>query len=188
VSYSGEAVGADFSFELPAGWTVRDETDDMMGSVTVEGPEGAPLALLTMLSVWGAECGPDTACVPQPVVHLADVPGDRALSGSGDFTVRTVVMDLTSRPDLRRVFRWEDNVQLVTSLADADVPAPEAMLPHLMYGLGQVVPDPGSSHGDSHGVVIFMVQREFSTPDEAEEYARSEEHRQLQEMIASFRG
>jgi hypothetical protein len=37
-------------------------------------------------------------------------------------------------------------------------------------------------------VVILLVQREFCTPDEAEECARSQEHRQLQEMIASFRG
>ncbi|WP_309126337.1 hypothetical protein [Kocuria sp.] len=62
------------------------------------------------------------------------------------------------------------------------------MLAHLMHGLGQAVPDPGPGRGDSRGVVILLVQRKSCTPDEAEECARSQEHRQLQEMIASFRG
>lgn len=188
VTHSGQAVGASFAFGTPAAWSVDGEFTDSGEGVVVVTPEGAPIASLTVLSGWGAVCGPDSACVPQRVIHLGDVPGEEPLSGSGDFVVRSVAMDLTARPDLREAFGWEDDVRLVTSLTDGDEPVPETMLPHLMYGLGSI--EAGvSAGGDARGgVVIFSLQREFSTVEEALEYTRSEEHRQLQGVIASFRG
>lgn len=188
VTYSGEAAGAAFSFRLPATWAVEEEFTDVGGSATIAGPDGAPLASLTVLTVWGAECPP--GCPEPPVVHLGDVPGEGPLSRSGDFVVRTVTMDLTDRPDLRETYRWEDAVRLVTSLTDAEVPVPATMMPHVMYGVGLV--GAGTSTGGpddgNQRVVVFSAEQEFATPGEASAYAGSEEHRQLQQMIASFRG
>lgn len=188
ITHSGQAVGTSFMFETPSAWSIDGEFTDDGGGIVVVTPEGAPIASLTVLSGWGAVCGPESACVPQRVVHVEDVPGEEALSGSGDFVVRTVAMDLADRPDLREAFGWEDDVRLVTSLTDGDEPVPETMLPHLMYGLGSIVAGDPAGGDDRSGVVIFSLQREFSTMEEAQAYARSEEHRQLQGVIASFRG
>lgn len=188
VTHSAQAVGASFAFETPPAWSIDGEFTDTGGGIVVVTPEGAPIASLTVLSGWGAECGPEAVCVPQRVVHLGDVPGEEALSGSGDFVVRSVAMDLTARPDLREAFGWEDHVRLVTSLTDGDEPLSETMLPHLMYGLGSIEAGVSADGDAGSGVVIFSLQREFSTMEEAQEYAQSEEHRQLQDVIASFRG
>lgn len=185
VTYSGTAADAAFAFELPATWSVDGEFSDVGGTVTVLGPDGAPLGDLSVLIAWGAECGPD--CSMPPVVHLGDVPGGVPLSSSGEFVVRSVAMDLTSAPELRNAYGWSDAVRLVTSLTDADDPPPTAMLPHVMYGLGQVEAGVVAPNGITYRTVIFSSVHDFPTLEAAREYAASEEHRQIEAMIASFR-
>jgi hypothetical protein len=185
VTYSGTAADAAFAFELPATWSVDGEFSDVGGTVPVLGPDGAPLGHLSVLVAWGAECGPD--CSMPPVVHLGDLPGGVPLSSSGEFVVRSVAMDLTAAPELRNAYGWPDAVRLVTSLTDADVPPPTGMLPHVMYGLGQVETGVVAPNGITYRTVIFSSVHDFPTLGAAREYAASEEHRQIEAMIASFR-
>ncbi|GGG58693.1 hypothetical protein GCM10011374_21880 [Kocuria dechangensis] len=185
VTYTGTAADAAFAFELPATWAVDGEFTDVGGTVAVVGPDGAPVGHLSVLIAWGAECGPD--CSTPPVVHLGDVPGSVPLSASGDFVVRSVAMDLTSAPEIRNAYGWPDSVRLVTSLTDAEVPPPTGMLPHVMHGLGSVETGVVAPNGVTYRTVIFSSVHDFATLEEAQAYVASEEHRQVQAMIASFR-
>lgn len=186
VRYSGVAADAVIAFEHPSAWTVEEDFTDVGGTATVLGENGAPIASLGVFLTWGAVCGPD--CTLPPVLHLEDVPGDEPLSNSGDFVVRTVAMDLTGSPELREAYEWSDNVRLVTSLTDAQVPVPTEMLPFVMYGVGLIETDVLAPNEIYYRPVIFSSTHDFATLEEAEDYASSEEHRQVQEMIASFRG
>ena len=186
VTYTGHAADAEFSFQLPATWSVSDTSNDVIGSVVVHGPDGEPIGTLTVLMAWGAVCGP--ACEPQPVVHLGDVPGEQPLSHSGEFVVRSLAMDLTGAPEVRNFFGWPDNVRLVTSLTDLPAPVPATMPPHPMHGVGLIRAGVPASNGAIYRTVIFTSERDFSTLQEARDYAESQEHQQVQEMIASFRG
>ncbi|MCM3484791.1 MULTISPECIES: hypothetical protein [Kocuria] len=185
VTYSGTAADAAFAFELPATWSVDGDFSDVGGTVTVLGPDGAPVGHLSVLIAWGAECGPD--CSMPPVAHLGDVPGSVPLSSSGEFVVRSVAMDLTSSPELRNAYGWPDAVRLVTSLTDADAPPPTTMLPHVLYGLGLVETGVVAPNGITYRTVIFSSVHDFPTLEAAREYAGSEQHRQVEAMIASFR-
>lgn len=185
VTYSGTAADAAFAFELPATWSVDGDFSDVGGTVTVLGPDGAPVGHLSVLIAWGAECGPD--CSMPPVAHLGDVPGSVPLSSSGEFVVRSVAMDLTSAPELRNAYGWPDAVRLVTSLTDADAPPPTTMLPHVLYGLGLVETGVVAPNGITYRTVIFSSVHDFPTLEAAREYAGSEQHRQVEAMIASFR-
>ena len=185
VTYAGTAADAAFAFELPATWTVDGQFSDVGGTVTVLGPDGTPVGQLSVLVAWGAECGPD--CTQPAVAHLGDVPGTVPLSSSGPFVVRSVAMDLTGSPRLREINGWQDNVRLTTSLTDADVPPPTAMLPHVLYGLGLVETGVVAPNGITYRTVIFSSVHDFPTVAAAEAYAATEEHRQVQAMIASFR-
>ena len=185
VTYSGTAADAAFAFELPATWSVDGDFSDVGGTVTVLGPDGAPVGHLSVLIAWGAECGPD--CSMPPVAHLGDVPGSVPLSSSGEFVVRSVAMDLTSSPELRNAYGWPDAVRLVTSLTDADAPPPTTMLPHVLYGLGMVETGVVAPNGITYRTVIFSSVHDFPTLEVAREYAGSEQHRQVEAMIASFR-
>jgi len=185
VTHTGTAADAAFAFELPATWAVDGEFTDVGGTVAVVGPDGAPVGHLSVLIAWGAECGP--GCSTPPVVHLGDVPGSVPLSASGEFVVRSVAMDLTSAPEIRNAYGWPDSVRLVTSLTDAEVPPPTGMLPHVMHGLGSVETGVVAPNGVTYRTVIFSSVHDFATLEEAQEYAASEEHRQVQAMIASFR-
>lgn len=185
VTYSGTAADAAFAFELPATWSVDGDFSDVGGTVTVLGPDGAPVGHLSVLIAWGAECGPD--CSMPPVAHLGDVPGSVPLSSSGEFVVRSVAMDLTFSPELRNAYGWPDAVRLVTSLTDADAPPPTTMLPHVLYGLGLVETGVVAPNGITYRTVIFSSVHDFPTLEAAREYAGSEQHRQVEAMIASFR-
>lgn len=185
VTYSGTAADAAFAFELPATWSVDGDFSDVGGTVTVLGPDGAPVGHLSVLIAWGAECGPD--CSMPPVAHLGDVPGSVPLSSSGEFVVRSVAMDLTSSPELRNAYGWPDAVRLVTSLTDAEAPPPTTMLPHVLYGLGLVETGVVAPNGITYRTVIFSSVHDFPTLEAAREYAGSEQHRQVEAMIASFR-
>lgn len=185
VTYSGTAADAAFTFELPATWRVAGEFSDVGGTVPVLGPDGAPIGYLSVLIAWGAVCGP--GCPMPPVAHLGDVPGEVPLSSSGEFVVRSVAMDLTSAPELRNAYGWPDAVRLVTSLTDAEVPPPTAMPPDVMYGVGLVETGVVASNGITYRTVIFSSVHDFPTLEAAREYAESEEHRQVEAMIASFR-
>lgn len=186
VTYTGRGAGAAFSFQLPETWTVSDTSNDVVGSVVVHGPDGEPVGTLTILTAWGAVCGP--ACEPQPVAHLGDVPGEQPLSRSGEFVVRSLAMDLTGSPEVRDVFGWENNVRLVTSLTDLPAPVPTEMPPHPLHGLGLVETGVLAPNGITYRTVIFSSDHDFATMQEARDHAVSEEHQQVQEMIASFRG
>ena len=122
------------------------------------------------------------------VARLAEVPGKRPLSSSGRFVVRTLVMDLSQDPALRDAYQWPNNVQVVTSLTDADAPVPTHTMPDLLYGLGTVETREMGSNGITTRTVIFSSTRHFRTVEDARRYVTSTEHEQIQQMIASFRG
>ena len=175
-----------YTFDHPSDWTVEDATvGSAPGSsdVSVIGPDGTRLASLTILIAWGAEC----PCVERPAVHLGDLAGRAPLSKSGPFVVRAMAMDLTDFPQDRTENGWPDNVRVVTSLGMDTGPAANALVPRLMYGLGLVETAVVASNGITHRTVLFISNRNFSTLAEAQAYAESDEHRKVQEMIASFR-
>lgn len=185
-TFSGTWEDVEYSFDHPSDWTVRDTTRESApgsGVVTVLAPDGRNLASLTILVAWGAEC----PCVERPAVHLGDVPGKAPLSKSGPFVARAVAMDLTKFPQDRAENQWTDNVQLVTSLTGASVPVSPALVPKLMYGLGLVETGVLATNGITHRTVLFIAGRDFGTMAEARAYAATDEHRNIQEMIASFR-
>jgi hypothetical protein len=185
-TFSGSWEDVEFSFDHPSNWTVEDTTPDSpqgSGSVWVRGPDGAPRASLTILIAWGAEC----PCVERPAVHLGDVAGKMPLSKSEPFVVRSMAMDLTGFPQDRAENGWPDNVQVVTSLSSNAAPAPPAMVPRLMYGLGLVETGVVAANGITHRTILFISSQDFGTLQEAQAYAGSDEHRKVQEMIASFR-
>lgn len=185
-TFSGTWEDVQYSFDHPSDWTVEDTTPDSpqgSGSVWVRGPDGAPRASLTILIAWGAEC----PCVERPAVHLGDVAGKTPLSKSGPFVVRSMAMDLTGFPQDRAENAWPDNVQVVTSLSSNTAPAPPAMVPRLMYGLGLVETGVVAVNGITHRTILFISGQDFGTLQEAQAYAGSDEHRKVQEMIASFR-
>lgn len=185
-TFSGTWEDVEYSFDHPSDWTVRDTTKDdppQSGAVTVLGPDGRELAHLTILLAWGAEC----PCVERPAVHFGDVPGRTPLSKSGPFVARSVAMDLTDFPQDRADNLWTNNVQVVTSLTGASAPVSATLVPRLMYGLGLVETGVMAVTEVTHRTVLFISGRDFGTMAEAEAYGASEEHRQIQEMIASFR-
>lgn len=127
------------------------------------------------------------ACVPRPITILSDEAGESTISGSGAFTVRTALMDLEAFPGERAVYRWNGDVRVSTSLdgLDLTVPADESP-PNLLAGLAAL--QPGRSADGKRVLIIFSGSRDFGTRGEAEVYAGSDRHRQLMDMIASFRG
>ena len=185
VTYSGTAADAAFAFELPATWSVDGDFSDVGGTVTVLGPDGAPVGHLSVLIAWGAECGPD--CSMPPVAHLGDVPGSVPLSSSGEFVVRSVAMDLTSAPELRNAYGWPDAVRLVTSLTDADASPPTTMLPHVLYGLGLVETGVVAPNGITYRTVIFSSVHDFPTLEAAREYADDVREGRFPTAAHSFR-
>jgi len=183
-TFSGTWEDVQYAFDYPADWDVQGPAPGS-GEVTVIGPDGTSLASLTILIAWGAEC----PCVERPVVHLGDVPGDKPLSKSGPFVARALAMDLTGFPQDRAAAEnvWPDNVRLGTSLNMNTGPAPTVLMPRLLHGLGLVDTGVVASNGITHRTIIFVASRDFGTLQEAEAYAASDEHRKIQEMIASFR-
>lgn len=153
------------------------------GAVSITGPDGTERASLTILIAWGAEC----PCVERPAVHLGDVAGKVPLSVSGPFVARSMALDLTDYPQDRADNEWPDNVQVVTSLTSDTGPAPPVLMPHLMYGLGLVETGVMAPNGTTQRTILFISNRSFGTLQEARAYAESDEHRQIQAMIASFR-
>ncbi|PLC11254.1 hypothetical protein AUQ48_02070 [Kocuria flava] len=143
------------------------------------------MAHLSVLVARGAECGP--GCPAPPVVHLGDVPGGAPLSRSGEFVARSVAMDLGAEPELRTLYGRQGPVRLTTSLTDAEVPPPATMLPHVMHGLGLVETGVVAVNGVTHRTVVLSSVHDVATLQEAEECTASEEHRQVQAMIASYR-
>jgi hypothetical protein len=185
-TFSGTREDVQFSFDHPSGWTVQDTTAGSApdaGVVEVLGPDGTSLASLTVLIAWGAEC----PCVERPAFHLGDVAGEAPLSKSGPFVVRSMAVDLTDYPQDRAENNWPDNVRVVTSLSSTTAPAPPALVPRLMYGLGLVETGVVASNGISYRTILFISSRDFHTAGEAQAYGDSDEHRKIQAMIASFR-
>ncbi|PNI10505.1 hypothetical protein CXX84_03345 [Arthrobacter sp. AFG7.2] len=185
-TFSGTWEDVRYSFDHPADWTVQDitpESPEGSGSVSVTGPDGTLKAALTILIAWGAEC----PCVERPAVHLGDLAGKAPLSKSGRFVVRSMAMDLTGFPQDRNDNGWPDNVRVVTSLTSNTAPAPTALMPRLMYGLGLVDTGVVAPNGITHRTILFTSNQDFGTLAEAQAYAESDEHRKVQEMIASFR-
>jgi hypothetical protein len=113
--------------------------------------------------------------------------GVAPLSKSGAFVVRSMALDLTDFPADRTENQWADNVKVVTSLSMDSGPPPAALVPRLMYGLGLAETGVLASNGITYRTVLFTANRDFSTLADARAYAASEEHRRVQEMIASFR-
>lgn len=185
-TFSGTWEDVRYSFDHPSEWTVQDSTPESpegSGAVRVTGSDGTLKASLTILIAWGAEC----PCVERPAVHLGDLAGKAPLSKSGPFVVRSMAMDLTGFPQDRAENNWADNVKVVTSLTSSTAPAPAALVPRLMYGLGLVETGVVAPNGITYRTILFISDQDFGTLEEAQAYGESDEHRKVQEMIASFR-
>ncbi len=185
-TFSGTWEDVRYSFDHPSDWTVQDSTPESpegSGTVSVTGADGTLKASLTILIAWGAEC----PCVERPAVHLGDLAGKAPLSKSGPFVVRSMAMDLTGFPQDRAENHWADNVKVVTSLTSTTAPPPTALVPRLMYGLGLVETGVVAPNGITHRTILFIADQDFGTLEEAQAYGESDEHRKVQEMIASFR-
>lgn len=187
-TFSGSWEDVQYSFDHPSNWTVEDTTAEGQGAGTVSvlGPDGTQLASLGVLIAWGAECGMGD-CEGNPVVHFGDVPGQAPLTRSGPFVVRSLAMDLTDSPEDRSNYSWTDNVRVVTSLSSNTEAPPASLMPGLMYGLGLVETGVVAGNGTTYRTVLFTSTRDFGTLGEAQAYAGTEEHAQIQAMIASFR-
>jgi hypothetical protein len=181
-TFSGAREAVEYAFDHPSDWTV-EETDP--GTVTVTGPGGEDLASLDILATWGISCMQD-GCPEQPVVYLGDWAGSYSLSVTGTIAARSIAMDLSENPSERAKYKWTDNVRVVTSLTPTAMVPQRSMIPMLMYGRAQVetVPD---TNGSTQRTVLFIANRDFESLEDARDYAASEEHRQVQAMIASFR-
>lgn len=188
-TFSGAREDVEYSFDHPSNWTV-EETDPATGpgygTVAVTGPQGEDLASLDILLTWDLSCMQD-GCPEQPVVYLGDWAGPDPLSVTGTIAARSVAMDLSENPSERAKYEWPDNVRVVTSLTATAVPPQSTMIPMLMYGMVQVDTEVLDSNGSIRRTVLFISNRDFGTLEEARAYAASDEHRQIQAMIASFR-
>lgn len=187
-TFSGSWEDVQYSFDHPSNWTVEDTTAEGQGAGTVSvlGPDGTQLASLGVLIAWGAECAMGD-CEGNPVVHFGDVPGQAPLTRSGPFVVRSLAMDLTDSPEARSNYSWTDNVRVVTSLSSNTEAPPASLMPGLMYGLGLVETGVVAGNGATYRTVLFTSTSDFGTLGEAQAYAGTEEHAQIQAMIASFR-
>lgn len=183
-THTGMWEDVEYSFDHPSDWIVEDTTSGPEpGVVIISGPDMEPLASLTILTAWGAEC----PCVTRPAVYLGDWVGDAPLSGSGPFVVRSTAMDLSAFPQDREANNWPDNVRVVTSLSSNTDVASTDLLPRLMYGLGSVETGVVATNGETRRTILFASSEDFGTLQEARTYAGSDEHREVQAMIASFR-
>lgn len=184
-TFSGAREDVQYSFDHPSDWTVEEslaETDPDYGAVTIRDPGGGKLAVLNILGAWGAEC----PCEVYPAVYLGDWAGAQPLSLSGPFVARSMAVDLSEYPSERARNKWANNVNVVTSMTSASAPQ-TAMVPSRMYGLGLVDTEAVASNGITRRTVLFIASRDFETLREARDYVASDEHRQIQAMIASFR-
>ncbi len=185
-TFSGTWEDVRYSFDHPSDWTVQDTTvggSPGSGVVTVMGPDGRELASLTILIAWGAEC----PCVERPAVHLGDVAGDAPLSKSGPFVVRSMAMDLTDVPAGPR------GEPMGGQRPGGDVPQLEHRPGCYSPGAAaDVRTGPGGNRGGGHQRRhpphrSVHLQPGFRDHGRSEAYAASEEHRKVQELIASFR-
>jgi len=223
VTYSGHAMQVHFEFDHPARWAVTDNSvegnsrspwgpgTDNRGSWTISSDNGETVAGLS-ISTSDRNCG--TNCSDVPPDYSAEVPGRHPLSVSGDFVVRTVVVDLTDQPDIvRRVGEgWEQKAYVSTSLVPKDEAGSDTVnIPYLTgWSLVQAryadetdpsasapaspgtqapAPDPSPSAPEEleNRAVEFGTLKSFDTVEEAKTYAGSEENQQVAAIIASFR-
>lgn len=168
VTYSGHAMQVHFEFDHPARWAVTDNSvegnsrspwgpdTDTRGFWTISNDDGETVAGLR-ISTLDRTCG--TNCSDVPPDYSTEIPGQHPLSVSGDFVVRTVVVDLTDQPDIvRRVGQgWEQKAYVSTSLVPKDDAGSDTVnIPYLTgWSLVQARyvedPDPSTSTSASPG-------------------------------------
>ncbi|QYF88496.1 hypothetical protein [Arthrobacter sp. PAMC25284] len=179
-THSGTMAGAAFSFQHPADWKV---VPDQWGRVTVT-KAGKKMALLEIYDVWD-KVGP---MVPRPATTLAPTQGVSPLSKTGPFVVRNVVMDLSPYPEDLEGIGWNKPVALSMSLTDPAPPAP-TLVPYMLQGMAFVeVEKPEYDWDDMDRLVLFSSELYFDTVEKVREYEKTKEYRQIQSMIASYKG
>ncbi len=191
-TYASSPLGSNLSFKYPATWSVTPQASGW----EVRNARNEKIAAADVLAVWGYA----GAVKPRPLFRETITPGTGTLSAAsgktptdfapGPTQVLTNIMDLTDYPEDRaNTYGWERNVAVHVSLGGVlreSGPRTEA-IPPLLYGIGRVrANDPGN--GWPQAVVIFGAQRYFDNVTQAEAWTKSEEYRQIVEMIGSFKG
>lgn len=187
-TFTGNPLGTQFTFDYPADWSVAA---GQYSGWTIKNGRGTEIATLDVLATWDAS----GAWQPRPVSSETTLASKGKLSANGTgpadfksapFSVRTIVMDLTSYPSDQKNSHWPKPVAINVSLSTAQVPS-STLIPPLLYGVGAIKAN-DQGNGWPSAAVIFQGQRFFNTVADAEAWKRTGEYRQIQDMIASFNG
>ncbi|MCU1633052.1 MAG: hypothetical protein JWM61_1704 [Micrococcaceae bacterium] len=197
-TYRGNQMGTDYSFTYPRDWKVVEKPEEgYSSSLIVLNSVGDEVASLDILSTWGA-----TAMQGQlrPVARIENQPSTGSMSALGagpgtnsseNFSVRTVIMDLTANPSDVSTFGWERPVAVAVSASQKQEASPASdlsqLFPYLLYGVGAIDAQ-SNPNGEESAVVIFQTTRYFDTLQDAEAWTLTTEYQRLVEMISSFDG
>lgn len=188
-SYSGTLNSAKISFEYPDLWSVVEGPEGLQpgqpDGLEVNNQAGDPMATLVVLNVVGFRKPPDIL----PVHILAVSPGHELLSETKDFTVQTLAMDLSGRPQAQARNGWTNNVRVGVSISAGPANKPEEMQPELLTSMVSVETGVPIYLGTKTSrPVSFATLRDFDSMEAAKEYTKGSEFTALQKMLASFKG
>lgn len=188
-TFAGSMGDVHYYFDHPSNWIVEEAAGevDEGGTVSVLGPDGKQMASLTVTTYFGVTACDPGDCLERPAVYFGDRAGRAPMSVSGPFVVRSLAMDLAGFPEDRLRNGWPNNVRVVISLSSDTGPPSTSYIPRWMSGGGSVETGIEAANGNTDRVVYFSSVRDFGTLGEAQTYSRTEEHSQIQAMIASFR-
>lgn len=124
----------------------------------------------------------DAVCGDMAVSYLGEVPGQGML-GDRSYSVQTKAMDLTSRKDLKKANRWQDNVRLTVGVVGN--PSTTSTEDPSYFTTGASIDVPSTS--SPVRPIIFAADRYFKTMTEAKAYTSSSEHEQIQAMMRSLK-
>ncbi|WP_246256495.1 hypothetical protein [Pseudarthrobacter oxydans] len=181
-TFNGVEFDVAFSFDYPATWTVTNTgpPNQEGGPFVVSNESGAEIASLHLQPQFSAyPC--ERVCGDMAVSYLGEVPGQGML-GDKTYVIQTKAMDLTSRKDLQKANRWEDNVRLIVGVVGNPSTAQQEDPSHFTTLAGIDVP----SNSSPLRPIIFAAYRHFETMTEAKAYTSSNEHAQIQEMMRSL--
>lgn len=181
-TFNGVEFDVAFSFDYPATWTVTNIGPTHQGGPFIITNE-ADVDVASLLVQPYFELEPCRGvCGDVAVSYLGVVPGQGML-GKKTYAVQTKAMDLTSRKDLQKANRWEDNVLLLVGVVGNPPTTPAEDPYHFRTLAGVEVPSTSSPIRP----VIFVANRYFGTMTEAKAYTSTREHAMIQAMMGSLK-
>lgn len=181
--FTASAWGITFKFEHPSSWTVVPDPSTSGDHFEIYNQKGSKVSSLAITHVFTHACGV-MDCEYFPISRLATRSSGQNSLGGQSFEIETIAMDLTSRPDERERMSWSDNVLLVTALQGDSSSWQEVSDPYSIYSFGDVPLLLGTEGAVTH--VHFNAERGFPNLESAAAYIGTQEHWQIQSMIASF--